>query len=653
MNTFKLPHILQNVTFSSPEELVATEMAVTADTPTRARMLVMPKHIHRSAKWGMLPSIAVTSATAFFILALAIYRARNDQSLALPIFWIGIFLLFIPISTRLVMPEAQRSERMGLTLLLSLLLYLVKIMLSPIYFNQHDEFIHQRTVLDITQSSHLFTSNPLIPASPVYPGLEIVTHLLSQLSGLDVFASGLIIIGIARLLLILSLFYIYELTSKSAYLASIATLIYVTNPHMFFFDAQFSYQSLALPLGCFVVFALARWGFIAENRYRMLWIAWIGIGAVVITHHITSFILVAFLFFWGLIYTVLPKKEGRQHSPYMAAIFGLFIAITWLVVFGTPVIEYLGSFIGVTATEIGHILSGAGGSRKLFTDGAGQTTPVWDRINSLASVAIISLGIPVGLFVIWKRYRRNVLAVTLGIAALGYPASQLFRLTPDGAEATDRLASFLFVAVSFALAALITMMWPFFKEQWQLRTVRIVTVIFLQIMLLGGIALGANSNWALLPGPYLVAADQRSIEPEGISTANWTQAYLGPNNPIFADRINRLLLATYGDQQIVTHLQTNLDLTPIYFSTTFTNADLQLLYKANVHYLVVDKRLSQGLPRFGIYFEQGEYQAFQHLTPINPAALAKFDAVPQLQRIYDSGDIIIYQVMGGTTNATH
>ena len=63
-----------------------------------------------------------------------------------------------------------------------------------------------------------------------------------------------------------------------------------------------------------------------------------------------------------------------------------------------------------------------------------------------------------------------------------------------------------------------------------------------------------------------------------------------------------------------------------------------------VRYIVVDHRLSRALPSVGSgnYFERGEPGAGQHTTPIDPAALAKFDNLPLVSRVFDSGDIIIY-----------
>jgi hypothetical protein len=51
-----------------------------------------------------------------------------------------------------------------------------------------------------------------------------------------------------------------------------------------------------------------------------------------------------------------------------------------------------------------------------------------------------------------------------------------------------------------------------------------------------------------------------------------------------------------------------------------------------------------------VYIERGEPDAYRHRTAFDPAALAKFDGIENMDRIFDSGDIAIYDVRG-LTNA--
>jgi hypothetical protein len=91
--------------------------------------------------------------------------------------------------------------------------------------------------------------------------------------------------------------------------------------------------------------------------------------------------------------------------------------------------------------------------------------------------------------------------------------------------------------------------------------------------------------------------------------------------------------------------------TPVFFSSTFGPNEISLLHDAQVRYLAVDLRLCTGVPVLGFYFELGEPNTFQHTQPIERQALTKFNRVSQIDRIYDSGNIIIYDV-GEMSNAS-
>jgi len=73
------------------------------------------------------------------------------------------------------------------------------------------------------------------------------------------------------------------------WVAGIATLWYQVKPHSCSFDADFSYESLAIPLA-FRPVCLARRPSMGSWSYPEVKLAtWVGLGAVVITHNITSY----------------------------------------------------------------------------------------------------------------------------------------------------------------------------------------------------------------------------------------------------------------------------------------------------------------------------------------------------------------------------
>jgi hypothetical protein len=83
---------------------------------------------------------------------------------------------------------------------------------------------------------------------------------------------------------------------------------------------------------------------------------------------------------------------------------------------------------------------------------------------------------------------------------------------------------------------------------------------------------------------------------------------------------------------------------PLYFSSEVGPAEREILRRGRIRYVVVDRRLSSGLPPVGVFVELGEANTNRHTTPVSPGALAKFDTVEGAGRIYDSGDIVVYDV---------
>ena len=115
-------------------------------------------------------------------------------------------------------------------------------------------------------------------------------------------------------------------------------------------------------------------------------------------------------------------------------------------------------------------------------------------------------------------------------------------------------------------------------------------------------------------------------------------------NRLIADRTNRLLMGAYGEQRPVTSYADKVKTSQVFLAPAIGEVERQILRRGQVRYVVVDRRLSQGLPSTGNYFERGEIAGDQHTTPLDPAVLAKFDHLELVSRLFDSGDIVIYDV---------
>src|SRR5204863_292327 len=98
--------------------------------------------------WGWLPLLALTSAFGTLFVAHAFTSAPLGIPGAEIFFWFGLLLIFVPATVRLISPTASRFERISLLGIVGICFYLVKVMVSPLYFTSFDEFIHWRTADD-------------------------------------------------------------------------------------------------------------------------------------------------------------------------------------------------------------------------------------------------------------------------------------------------------------------------------------------------------------------------------------------------------------------------------------------------------------------------------------------------------------------------
>lgn len=619
--------------------------------------------------WGWFFPLFLVAAAGVLILALADERARASAPGVLPLFWGGLLLAYLPMAVRTLAPGAWRRERIALLVALTVVLSLVKLLEQPAGLSFFDEFIHWRSLIDLQQSHSLFTPNPLLPVSPSYPGLESAAAAVIGATGLPVAAAAPVVVGAARLVLVLSLFLFFEQASGSTRVAAAGTVLYISNPRFVFFDDQFAYESLALGLAAFVLYLhlrRSRGDAPASGSWVLLAIP---VLALVVTHHLTTYALLGFLVLWVVVaelFRRLPRRPAlgwgqalrlaRPPSrdpelaaePLALAVFILAAVVMWLATAGWATLGYLLGAIGPSIQEVAALLLQHGPPRQLFQGGNGQLQPLWQRVLGLGSALFLVGMLPLGLAQVWRHWRRQPLAWALALVALGYPASLGLHFTANGAQIADRLSQLVFLGVGAVLALTIDLVWPaglLDRGRAGLRRsgIRALGVAgWLSVVFSGGVLVG----WApqlSLPGPYLVGGDNRSVDTISIAAAVWTRQQLGPGNRFAADRDNRSLLGTYGDQYPVSED----DVMPnaqIFLSPTFDRYDLSLLRRSRVRYLLVDRRLSTALPLVGTYYEPGEPVPQPAGHPIPAGWLDKFDSVPGASRIYDNGDIRIYDL---------
>jgi hypothetical protein len=573
-------------------------------------------------------------------MALAGELARaGHASSAEAAFWLGLLAIAGPTAGGLASAGASRGQRITLIAGLGIAAYLTKVMIWPVEFTFHDEFTHWRTAADIIATHHLFSPNPLEPTSSIYPGMEIMTAAVAQLTGLSVFVSGLILVGVARLVLMLALYLVFERVSGSPRAAGLASMLYAGNPNFLFFDAQFGYESIAIPLGVFLVYLVLRtrvtnWRAALSGAAALVLVA----GSLAMTHHLTSW-----LFGGALVGALVINLAVRQRHRLplrgllVAAIVAAATVGLWFAYVGVGAVTYVGPVLTVGSGKLVQLIVGQAVTRTLFTS-AGEVNPLWEQVLAFADVVVLLLPLPSALYLIWRRHRDSPNLILLALIAMVYPASLVLRLTSSTVETSARLSEFLFIGLAPVLALLAVRLLTD-APSTRSRRLRQWGCGAALVIVMGGGAIIAWARWSRLPGPYLVAADARSIEPQGVGAATWARAHLGTHNSIATDRTNALEMGSpLGDQDPV-----NLGppVNDLILSTTLTRPDLQTISRAHLRYLVIDNRLSRSLPLTGTYVDPPDWTSTQ---PVSPLAAQKFATASEFSRVFDSGNIAIYSV---------
>ncbi|MFI5013262.1 MAG: hypothetical protein ACHQAY_13045 [Hyphomicrobiales bacterium] len=598
----------------------------------------------------------MTTALGLALVALTQVGEVRDAHWADLSYWTGIVAILFPAAGRIACPSASRREQLSLVMLLGLALYAVKILHSPTRFAHFDEFLHWKTASDLMEQQRLFAPNSLLPISPLYPGLEIVTTAIANLSGLSIFAAGLVLIGIARAIFLSALFLFLETITVSSRIAAIGCIVFMSNPNFSMFHAQFAYETLAFTL--LVLIILAEADSEREERHSRAYPFFIALllAALAVTHHLTSYFAAAFLALLALLKFACPGTGRDRLGTGMVAVVAVLVAYVWPHLVGESTVAYVGPVVERGFKELSDIVGFSASARVPFIGEDGLQQPLWARFTAVAGLVLLCLGLATGFFRSLALARMkaaipenrcnlrstgawadgHLLAFTL--VTLVFPLSVLLRLTKSGWEIGNRLGSFASLGTALVAAIAIVGLWQS-RSSSRIRAVSVA--LALGIMLWGGVILGWGPT--AIVSRYKVSADAMSIEPLGIAAAEWTREWLGEGNRFATDRVNRLLLATYGHQTPVTTIKDGVDTSYVLFAQEVAEEQLDAIREGMVDYLLVDLRLTSARPVLGLYFEGGEDPAI-HSAPPTTDALLKYDALKTVGRPYDNGAEVIYDV---------
>jgi hypothetical protein len=576
------------------------------------------------------------------IVALSFHVAAGHSNDAgqYTLFWTGLLLALVPAMLLIFARHGSAGDRRTGLLASLAILSLPKLLLNtggPLY---HDEFPHWREAQAIIESGHLFQQVSIVPIVSSFPGLHGLTASVAMLGGVGPWRAGVVVVVLAHVLTALGVYVFASRVTGSERAGAIAAFIYALNPSYMYFDAQLSYESLAI---CFFVWALAFAVEITpESTWRPAALTAVMCVACITTHHLTTIVL----FFVLALLALVRMIAWRGGDPVRVALaFWMLAALTatgfvlWVIVVAPDTYGYLSPYLGRSLGQLFHLGAGEGGSRTLYSN---STVPPYERWAAFAAQGILLVAALAALRQMLKQSHLDPTRFALSGLGLLYFASLPFILTTAGAEGARRSWAFSYLGLALLVAPWVERLLQRDEARRAGRWLTVAAVPALcAVVLVGNVSAGVNAAYRF-PGPYQFGSDTRTTTAESIDVALWLEHAAGANARVVTDSYTALALASYGGAHIG-FASAGFPVWELYTTTTLPPGRLlEQLRTSDFQYLVIDKRLARVVSDSTTYFDSSEPD-FGRRPPFTQAALAKYDDLPWAVKVYESDAYAVYR----------
>ena len=262
-----------------------------------------------------------------------------------------------------------------------------------------------------------------------------------------------LVVLLCRLLLVLLIYHSALLVSPSRRGASLVVAFYAVSPEFYSFNSGFSYQTLALTLGLGGIFLLRR-AQLADYAVarRLSLIASLVLIACAVTHHATSWMVLAFLIAWA----AMSRKGERKLLARAAVVMGVAVAICTAAL--TPLLAayYLPIASAVVQTTVAFLRGTSG--HHVFGGYAGTPPPPdWERVTLVIYILACTFAALVCAWIMLRQAFRNRdgMLGLLGALDLAFLVTSASHFYPSVGELGNRASTFLFLPLALSCSLII------------------------------------------------------------------------------------------------------------------------------------------------------------------------------------------------------
>jgi hypothetical protein len=645
-----------------PPRPAGVQQALEKPGPTDAGKPAVPRR-----RRLVLAGLGGVYAVAAVLLVASYHAAAHQPGPAVfTLFWAGMLAPFVVTVLALWSPLMSAASRAGLLVTLGVFGTLPKLLRTPtgpLYF---DELAHWRQVRDLVDSGVVGRPNGMLRALPSFPGLHTLTASIEHLTGVSTWTAAVGVILVAHVLGLLAVYALATVAARqmgtapgaASRIGAIAAVVYATNSSWLYFDTQFAYETLAVPI-VFSILALAAMAVRDERGRPVLAGAVAALClAVAVVHHSSALVLAALL----LVLAAVFARPGANRPDARAALAvvgaGLGGLVLWLARSWHLLVAYLGPYLtsgfGQLAAVAGGLGGGsgeasAGGSRRLFT---GTSLPPYEVVAAFAAPVVLAVVVG-ALIVVGRRSSarsqgrlrvvRAPAACVLAVLAGGYFVSLPFLLTVGMSDTARRSWTYSMAGVAFFVAVALSGLagrWAEWRPMAR-RGAATAAVLALCVVVVGNVAAGQNETYRF-PGPRAQGSDIRSLDAEAFALADWLATHVPRDSRVATDRFTASLATSVGLQRLVVPWAGE-PTWQLFAGDRIEPEYTTKLLRHGFDYLVVDNRMATLAPAIGYWYDRNE-PAWVHEAPTAVAHLRRLDCVDWAAPTFATEHYTVYRL---------